>query len=694
MKKYIAFILALIMILSACACGDGGAATDAVTDTTDAAAELPTEEEPTKGGFDPNAVIDAIDETVPMGGVYQVHSLTGVQQLALHPDAKFKLLRDIDLGGAQIAPAGSASTPFTGQLDGSTHVISNFTVTPGEDGNTGLFGVLKGSAKDLILDKVTIQTNEKTQNAGAIAGVNEGTISRVTLTGGSMSVEGAADGVSCGAVAGRNTGSISNTTVEVDITCSSAGSANVGGIAGSCEGGSMNYAEQDGAIVVEGGSSKKVGLIAGSAKDTDIKACAFVGAANTIDGVLFTDLVGESDGATVEKCLTRDNGREPLPAAQQALRDRVVDKMYEMGSVVWTVKEKLYHDCTCTLTACHGIFYPGMTYVGMPYGHKNASIGRFMSMMDENNCVVDWAYDKDSFDTYDSYMNNDCSGAVFQAWVTVSNTVNICRVSGELPSSNMGCYPVGDYPWELITSYKDRDTSAEWITDGTIPEEVMLESYAQMRKGDAYWYRITAGGHTRMAAEDPVVVRDQDGKIDPNLSYIICHEQGATHQEDDVYSSWKTNWRYNFAALLSIGAYPVTIEELMTGEMETPEASMIGGADGKAGLFTGTVKANYYLDAVTMKIDDEDGNEVFNSTMYPALGRVHDGSDGGGGADTTIRCYVDSYDMAGFATPLQKLMMKPGATYHATVTAYLATGDEIVVKDYTFTNGAAVAKGN
>lgn len=693
MKRYLAFILAVIMIVSSCACGGSpDAASSAAEDPSGEAESTASAEEPSSAAFDPNAIIDAIDETVPMGGVYQVHSITGVKQMAEHPDAKFKLLRDIDLGGAEIAPAGTQSAPFTGQIDGSTHVISNFTITPGEDGNTGLVGVLKGSVKDLIIDNVTVKCDENTKSIGAIAGVNEGTISRVTLTGGSMTVDKAASGAAIGSIAGTNKGSISNTTVAVDIVCSFAGEASVGGIAGVCEGGTMNYAEQDGILEITGGSAKKSGLIAGSTKGAEIKACAFVGAVNTIDGKLFTDLVGSDEGSTIEKCLTRDNGREPLPENIQKLRDKVVDTMYAMGSVVWTVKEKLYHDCTCTLTACHGIFYPGMIYVGMPYGHKGASLNRFMSMVDEDNVVIDWAYDQESFDTYDSYMNSDCSSSIFQAWATVSNTINFCRVSGELPTVPGGCVPVGDYPWELITSYKDKETSDLWIKDGVVSEESMLEAYAQMRKGDAYWYKIKAGGHTRMLAEDPVIVRDQEGRIDPNLSYVICHEQGATHQEDNVYSSWKTNWRYNLAALLSLGCFPVTCQELLTGEMETPQAQILDGCDGKAGLFTGTIKANYYLDEVTLVIDDEDGNEVLNKRMFPAIGRVHDGSDGGGGADINIRCYDDDFDMAAFATPLQDLMMKPGAVYHATITAILATGDIITVKDYTFTNGTASAK--
>lgn len=635
--------------------------------------------------FDPNAIIDSIDETTPVGGVYQVHSKVGIEQMALHPEARFNVLRNIDLEGAELKPIEN----FTGTIDGASYTISNFTISePDANGNQGFIGTNKGTIKNVVFDNVTIVTTENTKNVGVFAGNNESSVSRCTATG-TITADKLASGAAVGAIVGLNKKGVTNNISNVDITVGAASSATVGGIAGVSEGGSITNDDHNGIIKVTDANGKTAGLMVGAATGTEVKSCAFVGAENTVGGKLFTDLVGSNTNSQVTKCLTRDNGREPLPEKIQKVRDRVVDEMYAMGSVVWHVKEKLYHDCTCSLTACHGIFYPEYTYVGIPYGHKGSSLNRFYEMVDEDNVIIDWAYDQESMDSYDCYMQSDCSSSVFMAWCTVSNSIDFHRVSGECPEMNLGCIAVGDFKQEGML-YTDKDVSAEFIGD-VVDENTLLECYAQMRKGDAYWYKIAAGGHTRMAAEDPIVVRDQDGKIDAQYSYLICHEQGSTHQEEDVYSSWRTNYKYTFASLLSIGAFPVTCEELLTGEMEPAEAHLEGGRDDKFGLVTGKVKSNYYLDCVNMTIKNSDGDVVFDKNIYPALGRVHDGSDGGGGADTVIRGYVDELDMGAFAIPLQDLGMEIGGSYDCTITARLATDDTFVVKEFTFTNGTKTA---
>lgn len=679
MKKMFALLLALILVFS-CACGE-----EPAVESSESAAE-----EESKSAIDPNAIIDAIDETTPLAGTYSVHSKVGIEQMSLHPDAKFTLLRDIDLEGAELKPIEN----FTGTIDGANYSISNFTISaPDANGNQGFIGLNRGSVKNISFKNVTVTTTEATKNVGVFAGVNEGTLARNSQSG-TITADALASGAACGTIAGINKKEVSNTISDVDIIVNSAGEATVGGAVGISEGGSVSNIEQNGLIRIADAGQKTAGLIVGKANNTEVKACAFVGAENTVGGTLFTDLAGESTGSTiVTKCLTRDNGREPLPEAQQKLRDRVVEQMYAMGTVEWHVKEKLYHDCTCSLTACHGIFYPEVTYYGMPYGHKGSSLDRFHDMVDEDGYVIDWAYSQPSLDSFDCYMQNDCSSALFQAWVTVSNTIDFHRVSGQTPMMKLGCISVGDYTDEI--NYQDRDLSTDWIGDGEgclITEDELLECYAQMRKGDAYWYKIAAGGHTRMAAEDPVVVRDQDGKIDAQHSYLICDEQGATQDFGDIYTSWKINWKYTFASLLTNGCFPITCEELLTGEMETPEAHFEGAVDGKAGLYTGYVKANYYLDEVNMTIKNSAGEVVFNKNAYPTLGRVHDGSDGGGGADTVIRGYCDTLDMGMFATLLQEFGMEIGGTYDVTLTARLGTGDRIVVREFSFTNGSKTAK--
>jgi len=213
----------------------------------------------------------------------------------------------------------------------------------------------------------------------------------------------------------------------------------------------------------------------------------------------------------------------------------------------------------------------------------------------------------------------------------------------------------------------------------------MYESYAQLRAGDAYTYLVEVGGHTRMAAEDAVVVRDQDGLINPDYSYVISHEQGMStmSSEDLHYSSWRINYKYTFANLYFDTAVPFTCEELLTGEMEPVEAKLVDGCEGYTGMITGTVESNYNIDSVWLKITDSKGNEVINHPMWVSVMKTE---DWGGNAMQT-RSANTTYDLSNFAIVLANTSLKAGESYTYSITAGLYTYDHIVVHEGSFTYG-------
>jgi len=381
--------------------------------------------------------------------------------------------------------------------------------------------------------------------------------------------------------------------------------------------------------------------------------------------------------------LGRDNEKEPLSEGQQKLRDRVVEEMYNICTIEWHPND-LVHTCYCSLSGCHGTYSSNYTYIGIPYNHKGGSLDRFKYCINEDGTVKDWVYDMPTFDGFDAYIGNDCSTAVVQALWTVSNSVDFLRVRYELPQfyDIGGCIAVGCYNWDFSYNSESDYTEKFWEYN---TEQEMFEAYACVRKGDLFANMVEAGGHTRMAAEDAVVVRDQDGKINSTYSYVLIHEQGAgwTDEETKTTSTCKANGKDTFGKLAGKFYIPVTCEELLTGEMEPVECTISQDADGKAGLTTGYIKANYYLDAVTLKITDSQGNVVFNHKMYTTAARRAETGDN----DQIMRNYRDDYDMAYFATPLQKLQLEKGETYSYSITARLGTYDEIVVKEDSFVNG-------
>ena len=95
----------------------------------------------------------------------------------------FSVTNEIDLGGADWTPIGTASHPFQGILDGKNSVIKNLTITKPEESYIALFGYVGGGTteiKDLILSGFNIFAKKRV--AGLIAEVvGDATISNCEI---------------------------------------------------------------------------------------------------------------------------------------------------------------------------------------------------------------------------------------------------------------------------------------------------------------------------------------------------------------------------------------------------------------------------------------------------------------------------------------------------------------------------------
>lgn len=674
MKKLISILTLLAILLSLCACGKKEASTE---DTQ------PSDDTVNTGNLTPEQQFGHIDEMTPVDGVYQIWSPKGVQNMANHPDASFELLCTIDMQGATIAPLGSDSTPFTGTLNGANFFIKNFTVQGGDEESFGFVSVNQGTVRNLVLENVTFIPGANAKNFGCIAGVNEGELIRCTVSGTMEPIEAAPDGATCGGLIGKNSGSIENSSATVDIAFNSPNSAYVGGLIGLCEGGKVQYLETHGAIDTVG-TNKSFGLFAGQT-NVVFNTCVFSGPSNTVDGKLLTNFTGNPDDdelAVALNALWRDNGfLQPLSENELAMRQTVVDTMNRLCTVEWKVKQDLAHSCICQLSTCHGMYNADYTYYGIPYNHKASPITRVEYCLDEDGYVKDWFYDMGSFDGFDMYFGGDCSTTIMHAWFTVSNSIDFLFTTFMIPAVGRGTIKVGDYEGDFLvgeTSY----TEQYMLANG---EDKMYECYTQMRMGDAFVAVNEQGGHTRMAVSDPIIVRDQQGNIDPNYSYFLISEQGSPVEniEEKTYSYCKANFKRNFSSLYQNWYIPITCEELITGEMETPEANLEGGCSGYAGMFTGTVQCNYHLVSVTLKITDSEGNVVVEHPYFSNIQK----NDDYGSTHFTARNYIDHLNLADFAAVVAQLKFEKGESYSYTLTANLATFDDFVVHEGQFNYG-------
>lgn len=677
MKRFVTYILLIAILVSLCACAkkeDTATVAEPTATTLDASS--------------PEAMYGHIDQTVAQDGVYKIWNAEGVKFMLQNPTGSYELLCDVDMGGAEVAPMDT----FNGNLNGANCTISNFTLK-GSGESFGFVSVNQGKIHNLYLDQVSFAPGASAKYIGSLVGINEGEVIRCKING-TMTVQSAADGAYCGGLAGVNTGTLANTEVTVDVLCNAQESTVVGGLIGKAEGGKTEYVDQFGVLTVSGGN-KTTGLIAGSAKDAIFTSCAFVGADNSLDGKLFYNYFGTEENVTYEKLLWRDNSREPEDPTIQDLREKTVQAMYEICTIAWYPEEDIPHNCNCSMLVCNGVYSNTYTQIGIPYNHKGGSLARMKYCLNEDGTVKDWVYDmaeEGTYDTFDLYMGNDCSTAVQQAWWTVSNKVEFLRSGFQSPGLadfyNTGILPVGNYEWDIEVMGLD-PTSSGMITANVTKyngAEVMYESYAMLRMGDGVSY-LNESGHSRMCAEDAVVVRDENGKIDPQYSYVLMHEQGVQRIDEEkmTYSMCDTFVKYTFDALFNGTYLPCTIPEFAGAAIDVPTCTLEGGLEenNRFTLTTGTVKANYSLDYVTMVITDENGDVIFDHWIFPSVAKRLDNNSN----DYEIRRLFTELDLAAYAVPLREIGFEKGETYHAVITGHLATGDSFTVKDFTFTNG-------
>ncbi len=185
------------------------------------------------------------------------YGLQGIGSSPLLSATNYVLANDIDAGGtanwnagAGFISIGAAAGPFTGSLDGQGHAITGLTIGPngGPANPIGLFATIGagGRVQGLTLRNVSVAADASGRAVGALAGVNQGTVSNVSVeSAGVRSIVAGGQGAFAGGLIGRNSGLVSNVSADVDITVGANGIA--GGLAGA-NAGTIDGASASGAV--------------------------------------------------------------------------------------------------------------------------------------------------------------------------------------------------------------------------------------------------------------------------------------------------------------------------------------------------------------------------------------------------------------------------------------------------------------
>ena len=210
--------------------------------------------------------------------------LAGIQQAdSSFLGYNFALKNDIDANMVENYEAIGTGSAFTGTFDGRDNRIIGLNV---QGGNAGIFDTIGegGKVEDL---RVYSGTFSGVNNAGAVAGINNGTISNVTTFGNVVTAKGSApitpedatsstqlDGQYVGAaggIAGVNVGSIDNASVSDAVTADDANAVDkngnailsaAGGIAGINQN-KISNSSSNSAVNASAGSTYALGGVAG-----------------------------------------------------------------------------------------------------------------------------------------------------------------------------------------------------------------------------------------------------------------------------------------------------------------------------------------------------------------------------------------------------------------------------------------------
>jgi len=267
----------------------------------------------------------------------------------------------------------------------------------------------------------------------------------------------------------------------------------------------------------------------------------------------------------------------------------------------------------------------GYAYGGMPYkGSTVSNLYNVMPYYDEETGIIDVA-------TYGNdvamHIGNQCSGSAYWAWSRVSNSITWGGTQTMLESN--GCLRVGAYTYpDEITSWHNYENPSQGIRTADIcadnGRQVMFESYALLKPADGISVYKGAAGHVRMVSNAAVVVRSDDGSIDPDQSYITYLDQtsgwsnGKQPDGSKIKIQGSVDTKFTFEQMYKEGYLPWRIPELAgKDDVEKAEASLsvTGDSITVAQLRSALLKSNYTISDVTCTVKDKSGAVLYTTTM-------------------------------------------------------------------------------
>lgn len=291
-----------------------------------------------------------------------------------------------------------------------------------------------------------------------------------------------------------------------------------------------------------------------------------------------------------------------FPAPTGSKRKIVFDYYMKMATVPW----KAPHDFCLTWAPGtekdYGVkldYKGGKTYYGVVYGNTKANYDEFMEHVDENGVLHCDSY------YYTDIIGNHCSSSMFLAYQQII-PLGYGTLRPSVARTGLTCLP---------KNLKNPGAGV-WVSKDLFDlngEEAIHEAYATLEYGDILFFCKHGSGHVRMVSGVDVV-RDENGKIDPEKSVVITVENCSAWYTADQNSTWHIDKRYTFARLFKSLFMPITLDTfhdntpitdayMFFDGKNTPESILKEGLKGK-------VTSNYPLNYLRVNVKDSEGNLV------------------------------------------------------------------------------------
>ena len=287
----------------------------------------------------------------------------------------------------------------------------------------------------------------------------------------------------------------------------------------------------------------------------------------------------------------------------------------------------------------HALIPAGRINGGSPYtaNAKSGNLYMTMEFYDQQTGVLRNPGITDQ--QFIKLIGNHCTYGPFWAWARVINSVT-AQWNPNMGLEKYGYIPLGDFSTTGVEEW-DGLVESTMIIGNKIGQQAVYEGYAQAQLADCLytWYEASAVSHMRMAAGNAVVVRNDDGTINGEESYILYMDQGGTWMErnvngDTVIVQGGLDDKVTFAELFEGGYLAFTFGEFI-GTEPVEEGIITSTLDALTTvnleqLAQATVSSNYPISHVTVSVTDGQGKEVYRGNAFaPRINTMEMGiSDG------------------------------------------------------------------